>query len=154
MKTAVKDVMVTQYSTLQASMSISQAVQCLKDAAEKEDRRIFGMLVTDENSRLVGMLSMYDILLYIQPKHIHIWGAMDDVDIAGLLENACDRLKPLRVDDLMTTEIVSVTPDTHLLVVLDIMIKKHIRRIPVLQEDKIEGIIYISDLFYHLAEYM
>jgi CBS domain-containing protein len=36
--------------------------------------------------------------------------------------------------------------------VLDIMIKKHIRRIPVIAEARIQGIIYISDLFYHLLD--
>jgi len=39
-----------------------------------------------------------------------------------------------------------------LLVILDIMIKKHIRRIPVVEGDKIKGIVYISNLFYHLLD--
>ena len=33
----------------------------------------------------------------------------------------------------------------------DIMIKKHIRRLPVLEDQKIFGIVYLSDLFYHLS---
>jgi CBS domain-containing protein len=36
--------------------------------------------------------------------------------------------------------------------VLDIMIKKHIRRIPVLDKEKAIGIVYISNLFYHLLD--
>jgi len=36
--------------------------------------------------------------------------------------------------------------------VLDLMIKKHIRRLPVIEEGKIAGIVYISDLFYHLLD--
>jgi CBS domain-containing protein len=32
------------------------------------------------------------------------------------------------------------------------MIKKHVRRIPVLDGDKAVGIVYISDLFYHIVE--
>jgi len=30
------------------------------------------------------------------------------------------------------------------------MIKKHVRRIPVVENGKIHGIVYISDLFYQL----
>ncbi|MFP4350521.1 MAG: CBS domain-containing protein, partial [Desulfococcaceae bacterium] len=123
-----------------------------KRAAEAEGRKIFGMMVTDAEGRLIGMLSMYDIMLFIRPKHIQIWGMMDDVDIAGLVEEACKKARDIRVDDLMTAEVITVTPDTHLLVVLDIMISKHIRRIPVLEGDRIQGIVYISDFFYHLVD--
>ncbi len=152
MNTTVKDVMITRYHALRPDMPISEAVGMFKRAAEEEGRKIFGMMVTDAEGRLIGMLSMYDILLFIRPKHIQIWGMMDDVDIAGLVEAACKKARDIRVDDLMTTEVVTVTPDTHLLVVLDIMISKHIRRIPVLEDDRIQGIVYISDFFYHLVD--
>ena len=36
-------------------------------------------------------------------------------------------------------DVMTITPDTHLLVILDIMIKKHIRRIPVVEGNKIKG---------------
>ena len=52
----------------------------------------------------------------------------------------------------MTTDVITVSPGTHLFVILDTMIKKHIRRIPVMDGDRIVGIVYISDLFYHLYE--
>jgi CBS domain-containing protein len=32
------------------------------------------------------------------------------------------------------------------------MIKKHVRRLPVVEGQKIIGIVYISDLFNHLLE--
>lgn len=152
MKVLVKDVMTQQFHTLSPDMSLSQAVGMFKTAGEQEGRKTFGMMVTEDNGRLIGMLSMYDILLLIQPKHIHIWGAMEDVDIAGLVESSCRQARTIRVGDAMTPDVISVTPDTHLLVALDIMIKKHIRRIPVIEDEKIQGILYISDLFYHLVE--
>jgi predicted transcriptional regulator len=98
------------------------------------------------------MISMYDILLFIRPKHIHIWGMMEDIDVAGLLDNACERAKTILVGDIMTTDLITITPDTHLMMILDIMIKKHIRRIPVLEDERAVGIVYISNLFYHLLD--
>lgn len=154
MTITAKDVMTPRFHTLAPEMPISEAVKRFKQATEAEGRKIFGMLVTDGNGRMVGMLSMYDILLFIQPKHVHIWGAMDDVDIVGLVDDACDRAKTILVGDIMTTEIISITPETHILSVLDIMIKKHIRRIPVVRDGRIEGIVYVSDLFYRLVDKM
>lgn len=152
MKATARDIMYTQFHTLQPHIPISEAVKIFRKTSEKEQRKIFGMMVTDDQGSLIGMLSMYDILLFIRPKHIHIWGVMEDIDIAGLMDNACEKARSILVSDIMTTEVITVTPETHLMVILDIMIKKHIRRLPVLEKEKAIGIIYISDLFYHLLE--
>ncbi len=147
-----KDVMSTQFHVLRPDIPISEAVKMFKSASEEEQQKVFGLMVTDENGRLIGMLSMYDILLFVRPKHIHIWGMMDDIETDGLLGNACERAKTILVGDIMTTDVITVSPGTHLMMILDIMIKKHIRRIPVLENEKAVGIVYISNLFYHLLE--
>jgi CBS domain-containing protein len=110
------------------------------------------MMVTDTGGQLVGLLSMYDILLLLRPKHIHIWGEMQDLEMTGLLEAACRRAGSLRVGDIMTTEVITITPDTHLLMIIDIMIKKHVRRLPVLEKGQIVGIVYLAGVFNHLLQ--
>ena len=147
-----KDVMTTNFHTLQPEIYITEAVKRFKKASEIEQKKVFGMIVTDEDGHLIGMLSMYDILLFMRPKHIHIWGMMEDIDTEGLIDRACEKAKTILVGDIMTTDLITVSKDTHLMMVLDIMIKKHIRRIPVLEEEKAIGIVYISNLFYHLLD--
>jgi CBS domain-containing protein len=110
------------------------------------------MMVTDATGALVGLLSIYDILLLLRPKHIHIWGEMEDLDVSDLLDSTCRRAKAVLVGDIMTTEVLTITPDTHLLLIIDIMIKKHVRRLPVLEAGKIVGIVYLSRVFNHLVE--
>ena len=144
--------MTTKFHTLVPQTSIAEAVKIFRRASEEEQSKVFGMMVTDEEDRLIGIISMYDILLLMRPKHIHIWGMMDDIDITGLVHNACERAKSIVVGDIMTTDVVTVTPNTHLMMILDIMIKKHIRRIPVVEGEKIQGIVYLSNLFYHLLD--
>lgn len=152
MKTTAQDVMTTRFHTLKPDISIAEAVRLFKRASQEEHQKVFGMMVTDEAERLIGMLSMYDILLLIRPKHIQVWGMMEDVDVSGLVDLSCRKAKSILVGDIMTPDVITISPDTHLLVILDIMIKKHIRRIPVVKDDKIEGIVYISNLFYHLLD--
>jgi CBS domain-containing protein len=152
MKTTAKDIMYTKFNTLRSDIPIGKAVRLFKEASKNEQRKVFGMMVTDDAGRLVGMISMYDILLFIRPKHIHIWGMMEDIDIDGLVDNVCKKAKSILVGDIMTTEVITIKPETHLMMILDIMIKKHVRRIPVLDGDKAIGIVYISDLFYHIVE--
>lgn len=146
-----RHVMQTRFYTLRPDTQISAAVQVFQRASQ-EQQTVLGMMVTDESGRLAGMLSMYDIFLLLRPKHIHIWGEMQDLEVDGILEAACQRAKSLRVGDIMTTEVITITPDTHLLLVIDIMIKKHVRRLPVLEDGKLLGIVYLSGVFNHLLE--
>jgi CBS domain-containing protein len=149
-----RDMMETRFFTLTPSMPVREALQVFKRAREASGQTVFGLLVTEEQGRLVGMLSMYDIFLLLRPKHIHIWGEMSDLDVSGILEAACERIQPVLVGDIMTTDLITITPDTHLLHIVDIMIIKHVRRLPVLEDGKLIGIVYISRIFQRLLERM
>jgi CBS domain-containing protein len=147
-----RDIMQTRFHTLSPGDTIAEAVKHFQIAIEDEQKKVFGLMVTDEDDHLVGMLSMYDILLFIQPKHVHIWGEMEDIDPSQLYDEQLDKVKSILVGDIMTTEVVTITTDSHLMVIADIMIKKHIRRLPVVDGPEIVGIVYVSDVFHHLLE--
>jgi len=144
--------MVTQFSTLLPQTPVIEAIRMFKGSFNVQGRRLFGMIVSDEDQDLVGMLSMYDILLYLRPKHIHVWGAMEDLEIAGVIDAAGNRIKSIQVGDIMTPDVVTVSSGTNLMMILDIMIKKHVRRLPVVEGQRVIGIVYISDLFNQLLE--
>lgn len=146
------DIMTDTFHTLRPDMSVPEAALVFRMASREEKRRIFGMLVVGPDGNLLGMLSMYDLLLMIRPKHVQLWGVMDDIELGGLLENVCQQTKSVLVKDIMTTDVITVTPDTPVMLILDLMIKKHIRRVPVVDGDKIRGIVYISDLFYKIVD--
>ena len=147
-----RDIMEHRFHTLHPDMTIREAVQAFRDATREEGKKVFGMLVTDNRGHLVGMLSMYDILIFIQPKHTALWSEMEDLDPDQLFREQLRRVRSVRVDDIMTSEVVTVNPDTHLLVIADIMIKKHIRRLPVVDAQQVVGIVYVSDVFYKMLQ--
>lgn len=152
MNITARDIMNTSFHTLSPELAVSEAVDQFKRASLAEGRKIFGMMVLGDDGKLVGMLSMYDILLFMRPKHIHVWGMMEDLDIAGLVDMACEKTRTIQVGDIMSTEIITIGPDTHKLRIVDIMIKKHVRRLPVVDGEKLLGIVYISDLFYDILD--
>jgi CBS domain-containing protein len=152
MKTTARDIMTTRFHTLTPQIPVDKAIEVLVQAGQKEGPRVFGLMVVDAAGRLVGMLSMYDILLFLRPKHTHIWGTMDDIDLVGIVHRACEKTRSILVGDIMSTEVITIAPQTHLMMILDLMIKKHIRRLPVVDGEKILGIVYISDLFFNILE--
>ena len=142
-----RDVMDTSFHCLRPNQTILEAVQIFRKAGEAEGIKIFGMMVTDDQDRLVGMLSMYDILLFVKPKHIEIFGEMDDISMEVLFAGSLEQVKKIRVEDIMTAELVTINADTHLMVIVDIMIRKHVRRLPVIAEGSVVGIVYRSQIF-------
>jgi CBS domain-containing protein len=145
-----RDIMVTRFATLHPQTSLAEAVKIFDEASRDQKQQVFGIIVTDDDGRLIGMISMYDILLLMRPKHIHIWGEMRDIDVRGFVDETCRRSKSILVGDIMSTDVVTVSPDTHLLMIVDIMLKKHIRRLPVVEDGKVVGIVYISKVFSFL----
>jgi CBS domain-containing protein len=147
-----RDIMDTRFHTLRPEQSIADAVKTFHDASTVEQKKIFGLMVTDERNRLVGMLSMYDILLFVRPKHAGLWGEMEDLPLTEAFDELLERVKTIRVADIMTADVVTIGPDTHVMVIADLMIKRHIRRLPVVAGKEIVGIVYISDVFNHLLK--
>jgi CBS domain-containing protein len=145
-----RDIMDTWFHTINPEDTIADAVRAFRKASQAEKKSIFGLMVTDDNDHLVGMLSMYDILLFIQPKHMHILGEMEDIDPDQLFDERLERVKKIQVQDIMSTDVITASPDMHILTIVDIMIKKHIRRIPVIENREVVGIVYRSAVFYHL----
>ncbi|MFO8031465.1 MAG: CBS domain-containing protein [Desulfohalobiaceae bacterium] len=152
MEITAKEIMRDVRHTLSPEDSIADAVHLFRLAGQEEGRPVFGLLVTDQEHKLAGMLSMYDILLFIRPKHIGIWGEMQDLQAAGVYENLLQRTRFVQVGDLMTRDLLSISPDTHILVIIDLMLKRHIRRLPVLEGDRILGMVYISEVFHHILQ--
>ena len=152
MKSTAASIMTTEFPTLRPEAPLTDAIRIFRESSLQNGRRIFGIIVIDQNRHLVGMLSMYDILLYVRPKHIQVWGNMEDLDVAGVIDAAGRRLKSILVGDIMTPDVITIGPNVDLFMVLDIMIKKHIRRLPVVDGQRIMGVVYISDLFNRVLE--
>lgn len=97
------------------------------DAAKLMNENHIGSIpVCDNNQKLLGIITDRDIVLR---------------------SIACDKdVKQTKVTDIMTTEVIRTTRDTELSWVADIMAKNQIRRIPVVEDEKLVGIISVGDL--------
>ncbi len=152
MEMTAREVMDSRFYTLLPAATVSEAIKVFRKAYEEQKQIIFGMAVADEDGQLVGMLSMYDIFLLLRPKYTHIWGEMKGVDLSGIIEEAFHRAKSIQVGDIMTAGAITITPDTHLLMTIDIMIRKHIRHLPVVEEGKMVGMVYLHKVFNYLLD--
>ncbi len=111
--------------------------------------RIAGIPVVDEQQRVVGMISEQDILKAMFPSYSEfIESPMAHTDFEDMEDRYLDVGKK-KVKDLMRTTVFTVTPETPVLRAASMMIIKRIRRIPVLDGDRLVGIISQGDV--HMA---
>jgi CBS domain-containing protein len=147
-----RDVMTREFSSLLPQMTVMEALRLLRAAGSEEGKRISGMVVINDAGQLVGMLSMYDILPLLRPLNIPDWDFMDDQEVDALMHSIGNRVKTTQVQAIMTPDLITITPETHVVKILDIMIRRHIRRLPVVDGQRMVGMVYISDIFDHLGD--
>jgi CBS domain-containing protein len=130
----VKDLMTSNVVTLDHNESLATADDLMKLG------RIRHILVVDEDGCLAGVLSQRDLFL----------GGL--LKALGYGAHAKARaLATMVVKEAMTAEVITTTPDTSLSEAAQVMLKHKIGCLPVLDEDKIAGILTESDFVAHVA---
>ncbi|MFZ5572478.1 MAG: CBS domain-containing protein [Thermodesulfobacteriota bacterium] len=61
--------------------------------------------------------------------------------------------KEIRVREIMTTEIIHVTPDQDIETCMELMSHHHIRHLPVLEQGRLSGLVSIGDVVKAIIEH-
>lgn len=134
----VKDVMTTAVVKLSPDNSVRHAAQIMLD------HQVSGLPVVDDEGRLVGMITEGDLI-----RRTELGGGVPIVDVSLTTEaraNAYLRRSSWRVADAMTVDPVTVKEDTSVSRVAALMQERSIKRIPVLRNDVMVGIVSRADL--------
>ncbi len=111
-----------------------------------------GMVVLDQNLRLVGMLSLKDILRAIIPYYMKLI-ELGEFTWDGMLEDKTAKIADRKVAECMTGEVITVQPDAPLMECADFIVKHNLQRLPVVDHEKrVVGMLYIRDLYHALTE--
>ncbi len=133
----------------------------LEQAAERfVQHQISGAPVVDERGRLVGILSESDILTHL--RHLaedtlgkrYLTNRVHSLDLLAFLgerdhqavEAVYQQLRASKVSDVMTRHVRSVKPTDSLEAVAAAMIEHDVNRLPVVDVNRVVGIITRADL--------
>ena len=111
------------------------------------DHRVSGLPVVDSKAGLVGVLTEGDLL---RRSEIGTAGQrsrwLDLLTMPGRLASDYVRTHTRRVGEIMTRDVVSVAEDTPLTEVVRLMERHRIKRVPVLRDGALIGIVSRADL--------
>jgi len=111
------------YYHVKPDNTVFEALQAMAD-------KDIGAVMVIENNKLMGIFSERD---YARKIVLH-----------GLAS------KNTKVGDFMTKELIYVHPDTSIYDCMALMTSRRIRHLPVLEQDKIEGVISIGDVVNYI----
>lgn len=116
--------------TVRPEMNVLAAVQVLVE------RRISGAPVVDDAGSLLGILSEHDCLRVIAS------GAYDGEHLHFTQD----------VSDIMTRECRTAPPETNLQALAGLFVDEHIRRVPVVENGKLVGIVSRRDILLGMPQ--
>jgi CBS domain-containing protein len=140
------DVMTRDVVTVRQGASISEAIRLMLD------NRVSGLPVLDDSGKIVGILTEGDLLRRSEmgtERHRPRWLEI----LMGPRRLAGDyvRTHGRKVEEIMTRDLVSVTGDKPLDEIVELMERRRIKRVPVVDGGSLAGIVSRADLLRALA---
>ena len=141
------DVMSRDFDTIHPNASVEELVEKLIDLKVRPTGyKTISVLVINDTDQLVGLVSIFDVLFHLRPPFLNyevnslpIW--KDEA------ESYLAEFKKLTVNHIMSPSVMTCSPDDTLLQLIDRMVKNRARRLPVIENGKIVGVVYLTDLF-------
>lgn len=141
----VKEIMTRAVRTITPDTRLTEvaSIMCLN--------RFSGLPVIEQKNTIVGILSEQDVLRYLFPDMEDIITGMGVFDFESR-EIEYKKVLPLKAADLMTQEPITVNPEMPILKAVSVMARRHFRRIPVADGNKLVGMVSLGDI--HRAIFM
>jgi CBS domain-containing protein len=140
------DVMVRDVVTVHPDIDVADAIKLLSE------HDISGLPVVDEAGNLIGMLSEADLIHRAEigtEKHRPWW--LETVTGAATLAEEFAKSHGKKVGEVMTDGVITVTEETPLSEIAALFERKRIKRVPVVKDGKLVGIVSRSNLIQALA---
>lgn len=152
MKYTARDVMSKEFNIIEQNEPVEKAVQMiLQGKARTTGYKTISTLVIDEYGNLVGVVSMFDVLYHVRPPFLNYMGENLNFGEAEILSYV-KRFRGLQVRQVMNSPVRYVDADTDLMEVIDRMVKERCRRLPVLENSKIIGMVYLPEVYSHICK--
>ncbi len=149
-----EDIMTSPAITIGKDKNVKEALELLADSS------ISGIPVTDEEGRIIGIISGADIIRYSQQKKLtpssstSIWVAPlgNKDDDLQMIRSGYEKLYRTLVEQIMTKKVYTASKDTPISDLAKLMSQRSVNRIPIVNKDnQVVGIVTRNDLVKYMA---
>lgn len=146
---SAKDIMSGEVATVGLDTPISEVARIF------HERGVSGAPVVDDEGRLIGIITESDLIdqnkkLHI-PTVVAIFDAVIYLDSLKQFEKELQKMLGSKVKDVYTKNVTSVNSDTLINEIASIMAERHFHTLPVVDGEKIVGIVGKDDIVKTMA---
>jgi len=142
------DVMNRKVVTISGKASLEEAARLMVQ------NRISGLPVVNDQGMVMGMITEGDLLRRTEIGTAPHASWLATLLSTGHVAQAYVRSHALKVNELIDGDVISVTPDTSLAEVVAIMESRRVKRVPVIDDGDLVGIVARADLVGALMKLM
>ena len=119
----------------------------VKSLLEYKGKEVYKVNLNDSVFSALELLAKYDVgALVVVDKQEKIVGIFSERDYARKIILQGKSSKKTKVKEMMTTTVYFMKPDNYLRECLEIMSKKRTRHLPIMENDKLIGLVSIGDI--------
>jgi len=111
------------------------------------EKQISGAPVVNKRGKLVGVVSEKDLFYKLFPSQKAFYRNPEVYMDFNRIESEAVAVKKMKAKDFMTRHPITVEPEEHILKACSLFIKNNIRRLMVVKQKKLIGVVTVNDVY-------
>ncbi len=144
-----KELMTTDVIIVSPEQTVKEIAKVLTE------NKISGVPVV-EDEQLVGIVSEGDLITRDKklhfPNYVYFLDSIFYLESLEKFEEDFKKMVGIKAEDVMTTDVITVSPDTSIEDIATILTEDGVNRVPVLEDDKLIGIVSRGDIVRCMSE--
>jgi CBS domain-containing protein len=146
----IKEIMTKNVLTLNPDDTLAEAVKFFSK------NKIGGAPVVDNDNKLMGIVTESDIIKVLKTKTTRLEMVFPSSHSLGLtfqesivykeIQDAFEDIGQMTIGEIMTKKVISSTPNQPLEEIAPSLLKDHVKRIPIVDEGQVVGIVTRRDI--------
>lgn len=137
----IRSIMTTNVITVRETAPLSEVARIIVA------HHLSGVPVVDDTGRMVGIISERDVLREMHPLFYHLMDSPTPNLAHSARDEGFEDISQVKTGSVMTREVQTIAPDTSLMEAAALMFLWHIRRLPVVEDGQLVGIVSQGDVY-------
>jgi CBS domain-containing protein len=146
----VADIMTTTVIKVQPETRVSEVARLMSQ------HHLSGLPVVNEADEVIGVVTELDMMLrnthFKLPDFIFIFDMMFPLELPGHYRERLEKALGTTAHELMSEPAVTVTPDATIDELVELLVKRRINPVPVVEDERLVGIVSRSDIIRLMAQ--
>ena len=142
----IKDLMIRDVTSIMNDCKLVDLIQILSR------HKITGVPVVNHNQEVIGFISQHDVIKAALPNYLEIINSSSIFSEFIQLSKRLQEYSEHPVEEFMNKKVLTIEEEDNEVLAASLLIQNKIQRLPVVRENKLVGIVTLTDICRILVE--